>query len=384
MKVGVLLPRSNAHPLIGSAFLEGIKVFLKNKYPVGNIELSAESVGFGGSEKEVYAKAEQLLIIDDVDILVAFIDEKILEILKPLSLATGKLTVVVNAGANHPVNWIPQHNIIHLSLQHSFLSALTGFAAAVSATNVNAGVASSFYDCGYLHLASMVNEFMKSKGIIKFHYIHNQLEKEVYHINELIQFLNDFSDTKNLLCIFDSKAADRFYNKLEENIITRDMHLFVSPMMLEENALSKLSEGYQFSITGYMPWHKNIPSEANQQFVEVYQQQTKKIPDLFALLGWELGMVLKEIDENAKDDIRNSDLIVDLLATKPLTGPRGLMQFDRETQFFVCPAIRCSIAAGTTELKMEYGIDIQNNWDEFRDQSTEGIISGWTNTYLCY
>ncbi len=114
MNIGILFPRSNTYPLIGSDFLEGFKTYIKQEGLDKEITINAESIGFGGSEKEVYAKAEKLLMMDDVDILIGFIDEKILELIKPLVLASGKLMMVVNAGANHPLNWCRRQILLPL------------------------------------------------------------------------------------------------------------------------------------------------------------------------------------------------------------------------------------------------------------------------------
>ena len=132
---------------MGTAFVDGIKICIEKKGLTGKFNFFTESVGLGGSEKEVYTKAEQLLVLDGVDILLAYIDERVLELLKPLVYSSGKLLVVINPGANYPINWVPQENIIHLTLQHSFCCWLTG-ALAVTETGVKALTATTFYDCG--------------------------------------------------------------------------------------------------------------------------------------------------------------------------------------------------------------------------------------------
>ena len=121
MKIGILYPRSNAHPGMMMDFMDGIKTALKHQQLNDHVVLVSESTGLGGNEKEVYEKAEKLLVLEGVDILVAYIDLRVLEILKPLLYASGKLVLAVNPGANYPQNWVPQPNIINLTLQHSFL-----------------------------------------------------------------------------------------------------------------------------------------------------------------------------------------------------------------------------------------------------------------------
>lgn len=383
MNIGILLPRSNAYPLLGLDFMEGIKAFLVQAGLSAELHIFAESIGFGGIEKEVYAKTEKLLLIDDVDVLVGFLDQKVLELVKPLVSASGKLMIVVNPGANYPANWVPQPNMVTLGLQHAFLCALTG-AAASNGTGIQAGVATTFYDCGYLHLASMVHEFIASKGMLKFNYINKQLDNEEFNIDELSGFLSVNTGTKNLLCVFNSLYATHFYKALNVYDKAGDLHLYVSPMMLEKKALENLEKGFHFSLEGFMPWHHSVPNEENRRFIDHYQKEIKKDPGIFSLLGWETGIIINEIFSGHNKEYRNGESVVELLKTKPLKGPRGALHLDPETQYFLSPAIRCRIAAGSTQPEMEYDLDFKNEWEDFCEKPLEGTAAGWTNTYLCY
>ncbi|HUM97692.1 MAG TPA: ABC transporter substrate-binding protein [Chitinophagaceae bacterium] len=383
MNIGILFPRSNTYPLIGSDFLEGIKAFIKKESSEKEINFFIESIGFGGMEKEVYAKTEKLLMLDDVDLLVAFIDEKILELVKPLLLASGKLVLVVNTGANHPVNWVPQSNILHLNLQHSFLCAVTGSSAAQDIKNKYAAVCSSFYDCGYLHISSIVSEFQNSGGIVKHNYINNQKVAKDFEFPEIIEYLKNEDEIKTLLAVFDSQPAGDFYKALNESTIT-DLQLFVSPMMLESKALEKINLINTLNISGYIPWHNTIPGNVNEDFISFYTTHFKKQPSQFSVLGWETGIVIIEILRKHFENLRDGETVVKQFNNSVLNSPRGKMKLDTKTQYFLLPAIRCTISPGNSKLELEYNIDLENEWEEFSEKNTEGTVSGWTNTYLCY
>ncbi|MEO7263797.1 MAG: hypothetical protein ABIW38_02740, partial [Ferruginibacter sp.] len=235
MKIGILYPRSNAHPEMMTDFMHGIKMGVKLTDNENRIMLLSESIGFGGNEKEVYEKAEKLLLLEEVDVLVAYIDLRILEIIKPLIYRSGKLLLVVNPGANYPQNWVSQPNIIYLSLQHGFLCWLTGKQAA-TLKETRAISATTFYDCGYLHLASVVKGFVEPGGNIMFNYINNQRYDNTFEIAQLTDYLSADKETNILLCVFDSLPASLFYEKLSNYDEASRLHLFVSPMMLEKNA----------------------------------------------------------------------------------------------------------------------------------------------------
>ena len=77
------------------------------------IAIVTENIGFGLDDEEVYSKNEKLLLAENVDVVVAFIDGKCAEMLTPLYAATGKILLLVNMGAHYNFDVQPSPNIIH-------------------------------------------------------------------------------------------------------------------------------------------------------------------------------------------------------------------------------------------------------------------------------
>jgi len=375
MKIGMLFPLSNAYPGIGQDFIDGLTALTSHDNT--NITILKESVGFGAVEKDVCLKAEKLLISDDVDILIAFVDEKVLPILHPLVQATGKLMLVVNTGANYPVDWIPQPTIVHLTLQHGFLCWLTGKPAAQSGNGAGL-MATTYYDCGYLHAAAMVKHFLQEGGSIRYNYVNNQAYDNNFEIDALTNFLSANPDCENLLCVFDQLPASLFYDRLSRPTINRQLKLFSSPMMLQQKALENNRDGFPFSIEGFIPWHPLLENKQNEAFLN----SCKRPASIFSLLGWETGLVLTEI---IKNNIAYSDgeKIISHLANFPLESPRGKLWLDKETQHYVGPALSFRLDAGEVLPTINIEPITENEWRAFAIP-TEGAVTGWTNTYLCY
>ena len=381
MNVGMLFPSSNAHPALGLDFIAGLKTFFIKQAIDKEINLLTESIAFGGAEKEVYAKAEKLLIVDDVDILLAFIDERTLTILKPLLYATGKLMIVINAGANYPLNWVPQANIVHLTLQHAFCNWLTGSLAAEKAGK-NAATISTFYDCGYLHTASIVKAFEKNGGTVMFNFVNQDKYDESFAVAPLTDFLAA-NETTQILCTLDSLPASLFYAVMNKAEVGKDLQLFVSPMMLEQKALINIGDGFSFSIGGHTPWNISAENEGNKIFIETCREN-KKNATIFSLLGWETAMIVTHIFKQAPDDYSNGAALVDGLKTVQFDSPRGGLELDEETNFFLAPVYKCTIAPHTSLIKTTVVDEYKSEWKNFVEEPTGGVISGWTNTYLCY
>jgi branched-chain amino acid transport system substrate-binding protein len=383
MKIGILYPRSNAYPGMMMDFMDGIKTALKQQQLNDNIQLVSESTGFGGNEKEVYEKAEKLLVLEGVDILVAYIDLRVLEIIKPLLYASGKLVLVVNPGANYPQNWVPQSNIVNLTLKQSFLCWLTGKLAA-PVNKKNAAMATTFFDCGYLHTAAMVKSFVKAGGKITYNYVNNQKYDDAFDIKQLTGYLSSDKETNSLLCVFDSLPASLFYSLLNSYNGADSLHLFVSPMMLEEKALEKMGDGYKFSIDGYLPWHASLENNANRVFLDSYHQQTKRNGNVFSLSGWETGLILHEIFLHSNGNFTDGTELAGRLAKEKINSPRGEMKLDPETNYFIAPVCKCSIKQNSATPVVEWMENPEKEWTGFVESPTEGVSSGWTNTYLCY
>jgi hypothetical protein len=364
-------------------FMDGIKTSLKQQQLNDRIQLISESAGFGGNEKEVYEKAEKLLLLEGADILVAYVDLRVMEILKPLLYSSGKLVLVVNPGANYPQNWVPQPNIVNLTLQHSFLCWLSGKGAA-QRNNINAVMATSFYDCGYLHTAAFVKGFVKQSGSIMFNYVNNQRYDDTFEIKQLTDYLNSDRGTTSLLCVYDSLPASLFYSGLNTFDEAANLHLFVSPMMLEEKALENIADRYKFSIEGYMPWHLSFENKDNQGFVGSYHQQTKRTATVFSLLGWETGLILQEVLLQNDGQYTDGAELAGRLAKGKIKSPRGEMKLDPETNYFIAPVFKCSIKQNSDKTTVDYIETPEKEWAEFVAEPLEGVSSGWTNTYLCY
>lgn len=382
MTIGILYPRSNAYPGITVEFVDAVKACLQKERIKKEVHIFSEGVGFGGSEKEVYDKAEKLLLIEDVDILVGFVDLKVLDLLKPLLQSTGKMMLVVNPGANYPENWVAQANFIYLNLQHAFLSWLTGSMASQK-QQTNGVVVSNFYDCGYGHMPAMVSNFMRTGGHIMFNYINTQKDNEIFEIKALTDYLSSDLNSTNLLCVY-SASTPLLYNELNSFEGSSALQLYVSPMMLDAPMLNDKGNGYKFSIQGYQPWLPTSDSTANLDFTATYRKHTKKDPTSFSLLGWETGLILQQVLLNCKDRYREADFISSILSEIVIESPRGEMKLDSETNYFTAPFVECSLAQDSSKMQREMIKFPENEWKNYIMQPTEGFASGWLNTYLCY
>jgi branched-chain amino acid transport system substrate-binding protein len=214
--------------------------------------------------------------------------------------------------------------------------------------------------------------------------VNNNLYNETFEITPLIDFLSTQKETKNLLCVFDTSPASLFYDRLNKYDVSSQLHLYVSPMMLEQQAWKNNGNGYHFLIEGYLPYHAAAGNEANTEFRNSFTAQIKREPSLFALQGWETGLVIEKIFNNCKENYADGASIADFLATTAFNSPRGNLKLDSETHFFTAPVYKGMIKNHTEDLLITPVENIEEEWQKFIDNPVTGPSSGWTNTYLCY
>ena len=77
-------------------------------------------------------------------------------------------------------------------------------------------------------------------------------------------------------------------------------------------------------------------------------------------------------------------MITETLMKTTITGPRGEMKLDPVTQYFIAPAGKCSIKKGSGKIEMDWNINLEKEWEDFVEEPRDAVVSGWTNTYLCY
>lgn len=381
IKAGVLYPQSGIYPLLGADFLSGIKASLAFHGLKEKIQLITEPVGFGNTEKEVYQKVENLLLMEGADIIIGFLDLKVISVVQPLFTATGKLFIVVNPGANYPENWVAHPTTIFLTLLDSFLCRLTGIMAAGHGDKKGI-MAASFYDGGYQHCNSFVKGFTGNGGSIHFNFISPQKIKE-FNIIYLEEFIHNNPDIKSLLCIFSGEEANLFYRSLNKVPAAGSLQLYVSPMMLEENNCSAIKEKIDNQVKGFIPWHSSLDNENNLHFKKSLVEHSGRNANVFSLLGWEAGLIMNMVVQNNIGGSEGEKIVSQLHKTS-VKSPRGFLQTDELSNYMIGPVINAGLDTAGQVLVYDIIENISPEWKSFMKAEESVVASGWLNTYLCH
>jgi branched-chain amino acid transport system substrate-binding protein len=379
--IGILLPGSTLYPSISMDFLQGIKSCFKF-YQFGEVDYQVNIISYGLKDDEIYAAAEKLLVVSNVEVVVAFAGDYHAAKLSPLFAAAGKLLIITNAGANYPEAFTTpvSHTIFH-SLNDCLCCFLTGKYAARQEGGHGAIMATSFFDGGYKHVHAINNAFVLSGGAIKHNFV-SHYKKEEFNTEALTAFIKANPEVKKMLTVFSGDMARFFYEKMME--VTKECNLqwYGSPMMFDctpgDFAEPKPAVP---GISGYTNWVPGLDMEANRAFQQYYKTENGKDANLFSMQGWENGLLLLEYLRQRKDAV-NTESAIDQLKGKPLSSPRGTISVN-EKRFVLGPA-HLVHATGFMELTVENSLsDVSEAWEEMLAQIPNEEFSAWRNTYLC-
>lgn len=380
-KIGFLLPRSKVYPLIGFDFIDGYKSYLKYFNLQESIKIVTENIGFGLDEEEVYSKNEKLLLQENVDVVVAFIDGSCAEMLNPLYAATGKILILVNIGAHYSFEDNPSSNIIHHTFNEGFNCWLTGKLAAVE-TNRIATMATSFYDGGYLHCFAMVNSYNQNGGQIVNNFI-GHFKPELFDTTALQQFIENNAEATTILNLFSGDVAHLILPALSSIQQKHPVNLYFSPMLLDDSVKQKLTDPININnAKGFTAWIPSLPNEHNNIFTKEYNLFSSKEATIFALLGWEIGVLVGEISKAKESGLKDTDAIKEIYDIE-IPSPRGWIKLDQKTNYTFSPTylVACN---GNFDLTIETeNIDREVEKEKFVAAKAEEQYSSWRNTYLC-
>ena len=382
MTIGILLPGSTLYPSIGMDFLQGLKSSFEY-HKCTDLDFKIDIIGYGLKDEELYAVAEKYLIVDNAELVIAYLEDYHAAKLSPLFAAAGKLLIIVNAGANYPDISISQiKNTIFQSLNDSLCCFLTGKHVTKKAEGITAIMATSFFDGGYRHTHAMTNAFTNSGGTIEHNYV-SHYKKEAFNTDTLTTFIEDRADVKNLLAIFSGDSARFFYEKLADISSKAHLNWYCSPMMFDctPGDFEEAKPDVPMNIRGYTFWVPELENKINHTFLEYYRAKNNKEANLFSMQGWETALLVMEYLQQLKNTPNCESAIIQLIS-KEIKSPRGTIFINKE-RYIIAPAYLVS-ASGKLQITIEETIsDTTEPWQEMVAQIPDELYTSWRNTYLC-
>jgi branched-chain amino acid transport system substrate-binding protein len=370
-RIGFLLPRSTDYPAMGFDILDAFRIHLQ-LLGIEDLQLITENIGFGDDQQLSYAKAEKLLLQDDVQMLVAYSSVLNAEPLYQLAASSGRAFLFLDAGVQIPSEDRMPNNWT-LSLQGIDAGLRLGQLAGEGKRNVI--MASSFFDAGYRSALFNVKGIDAMGGAVSGHYVSTQ-KISAFSIDRYLELLNE-NEPQVVIANFSIYLTELFMKALKEKgAVATPLPFYCSPFMAEETLLTKCDfpTGTFHTV---VPWATALENEAQFLFLKSIKEQKNKVANIFHLLGWEAAVASFRLLNEGPQSLENWSF----------ESPRGTVTFDPETQTSYAPLYKGMITAdeqGKCRLNIDEKLEItkeehQQNWT----QKQEGIHSGWKNNFFC-
>jgi len=117
---------------------------------------------------------------------------------------------------------------------------------------------------------------------------------------------------------------------------------------------------------------------------ENFKKTANKEATLFGMLGWETGLIVKEILHQYQQNNTNAATVVPALCKVTYNSPCGWMKLDPGNYHTCSPSYLVSWSANGKTKEVNELLTTENECKEFtEEQFPEDTSSGWRNTYLC-
>jgi branched-chain amino acid transport system substrate-binding protein len=369
-RIGVLLPRSVEYPSMSFDLLDGLRLNLKQRG--GDYQFYTENIGFGEDHDATNARAEKLVLQDDVDLIVAYSTSLNAEMLYAFAESANKPFLFLDAGME--LFEAPAHRLCrHITLQG--LMCCQHLGAQAGANDNRTILATSFFDGGYRSSWVLSNAVAASGGSVAGHFV-SQFREEDFTLAPLLEQIKQ-CDAQAVTASFSSYFDGLFMKALgQADISQRAVHFYCGPFMADEQLLGAIDfPGGNFPTV--VPWATGIDTAANQLFKNTIQKEKNKTANIFHLLGWDAAFVVEKI---LADGISSVD-------DWSFDSPRGTVHFHPDTHNAYAPVYegridrneegKCCLVLG--EKKEVTALAHR----ELHFAKPEGSYSRWKNNYFC-
>jgi branched-chain amino acid transport system substrate-binding protein len=369
-KIGLLLPRSTEFPAMSFDLLDGFRLSCKR---MGfDAQVFTENIGFGEDAEQNHARAEQLIIQHDVDIICAYATSLNAEALYALAETTNKPILFFDPGVEL-FEAPPNRLCRHLTLQG--LMACNHLGQRAAQGNRKVIIASSFLDGGYRSSWVFSEAVTRTGGTVAGHFVSLYKDSEFTIAPLIAQMQNTGAEA--VTAAFSSYLDMLFMKALKENgAPAQQLPFYCLPFMADEQLIGQIEfPGGTFHTI--VPWARSLDNEQNNTFTATISKEKNKPATIFHLLGWEAAQCAAQIHTHGMDSLKDWTF----------ESPRGTVRFHPDTHTAYAPLYNGNIVAGEKgECRLVVDSSFEVTPEEHKTlhfSKPDGTYSRWKNNYLC-
>ncbi len=355
---------SKAYPKMGKEFLNGLKLSLGEK-----VNLKIEGIGLATNSKSIINSFQKLVNQEDVLITTGLLGHYDLKDILDFVEGSEEPLIYSDMGATRPISLEGKNYVWCNSFDLYGSTSKLGEYLLNNGLN-NIGISTCYYDTGYGFIEALEKTlYTDKKGKFAGHYI-TPIKPRKNEAQIMSQFAKEIK-ADAIFAFHNGIYAQEHATFLKESKIYKTTPLFTGPFTIEDKVLDQfplIFDGARCLTT----WSEIVASNENKVFIDKYQETYYKRPSIFALLGYENGLLIKDfLDEKTKPE-----------ETK-LIGPRGSLKTNLLTK-------RTNFEQNLLELRYKNGKYhklIKEKFKPYQYQigtEKKNSIGGWHNAYLCH
>lgn len=375
LKIGVLLPKSDMFPRLAIDFMNGLKlVFNQNENQNKVPKFLFESVG-NATDSSLLERIERMFLQEEAEVIVSFCSYFMLDQLTTIANSYRKPIIHVTLGARVLKSTHKSPYVLHMSLNLCQTAYLSGQYAAESLGKKGA-LLSSFYDGGYQLTASFFEGFTDHGGQIVYNYV-SPMDYKSETFDTMIEGINQ-SQPEILFSIFSYKEGNKVLSKLRQANVDSIPSIGI-PLMTDES--NHIDSDLPHNFYTIASWSMDNESEVMSKFQNDYKSKFSEKPNIFSLLGNEVGIVILEAFQ--KENVIPSE-IGTYFSGKTLFTPRGELLFSEYNESIPSEykLRRLEVAEGNYKNTV---VEVLNSSlsDTLYKKMEELPYTGWKNPYIC-
>ncbi|MFI5137336.1 MAG: ABC transporter substrate-binding protein [Sphingobacteriales bacterium] len=382
IKIGVLTPFSGVYPYYGHHLMAGMLLGIYPGAPKKNEIQFIPVYTKMGDPASVLEAVNRLIFFEQADIISGLINYLSVPGIIPVIEKYNKLGFFVDMG-----EYIPRFDYLSPRMFYSSQQvwqsqyALGNWAAKEYGTG--GMMIMTLYEAGY-HISNTFHLGAIDGGAsrLDMHVIpHDRADPMKLELDDFFDKIKK-NPPPYVHAIFAGSLGNDFLQLWKSSGFHKHIPLLVVENMVYDDMLEDAA-GLDLELFSASTWSRNDENTRNLEFVKRFERNGGQMANIFGLLGYEIGLALREIKPLVQK--RDWKSVSDLLQKESVIGPRGERNFYPASGFSLPVTDIISVKTSVNKIYktvISQGKGLKFDSEAFKE-THEGSVSGWQNPYLC-
>jgi branched-chain amino acid transport system substrate-binding protein len=317
VRVGLMLPYTGTFAQLGVAIENGVRMAINEKGgKLGGREIEWFKVDDESEPSKGVENANRLVQRDKVDVLIGTVHSGVQMGIQRVARESGVLSLIPNAGVHAATRGLCAPNVFRTSFTNSQPTLALG-QAMMAKGHKRAVWITWKYAAGDEAFEGFKESYTKAGGTIV-----KELGLPFPNV-EFQALLTEIASLKPdaVACFFAGAGAAKFIRDYAAAGLKNSIPLYGSGFLTEGvlDAAGPAADG----IITTMHYSDSLDTPRNKQFRTAYASQFKMQPDVYAVQGYDTGLLLSHGAAAVKGDLNNKPALYKAMETAVIDSPRG-------------------------------------------------------------